>query len=563
MRPHVCPEKEKVERCFAVKKMLSFLLALAMLLSLAAVPAAAEEEMIGPFERYPETIHVKAANRYVDRLYDDGFTKAQGLSKSGNLYCDLLLERSNIEVEYIWNVDSKTYNTKIALGITSGDLPDIFYVEGEQVLKMLVENDMIEPMDQAYETKAAQYIKDFYADYDDPFAVATFDGKLMAIPDINPGYEFNFVWVRKDWLDRLNLELPTTAEDCVAIAQAFIDNDMSGRGDMLGFPCSNDVAGKYNKAFSLDPILNTMGAYPRSWIYQEDGSIAYGTIQPEVREGLLYLADLYQRGLIDREFAVRDGDAIKELIATGRIGIAFGAWYLPDVYMKNMKAIDPDSEWIPVLAPLGDDGKIHPIEQQVHRYFLCVRKGYEHPEVALELMNYAWVRGSDPEIAAINTFYNENMPSGKKVLEPYKFAQQITVQWNDAVAREGKAVMDAIEHDFDATGLSSELTKFLNASRAYLVDGDVSQWYIYAARVLGCAAAADKEKIEVRHVCYPSFTETMALKWASLSAMEDEMILKVVMGEESIEAFDTFVENWRKLGGDEITEEINEMYAGN
>ena len=49
-------------------------------------------------------------------------------------------------------------------------------------------------------------------------------------------------------------------------------------------------------------------------------------------------------------------------------------------------------------------------------------------------------------------------------------------------------------------------------------------------------------------------TETMERKWTNLKKKEDETFLKIIIGEEPIEAFDTFVEEWNAEGGAEITE---------
>ena len=53
-------------------------------------------------------------------------------------------------------------------------------------------------------------------------------------------------------------------------------------------------------------------------------------------------------------------------------------------------------------------------------------------------------------------------------------------------------------------------------------------------------------------------TETMETKWANLKKMEEETFAKIVMGKADISEFDTFVENWKKQGGDQILKEINE-----
>ncbi|HIW34894.1 MAG TPA: sugar ABC transporter substrate-binding protein, partial [Candidatus Paenibacillus intestinavium] len=54
-------------------------------------------------------------------------------------------------------------------------------------------------------------------------------------------------------------------------------------------------------------------------------------------------------------------------------------------------------------------------------------------------------------------------------------------------------------------------------------------------------------------------TKTMQTKWSNLKKIEDEAFLKIIMGSAPIEEFDTFVEKWKQQGGDQITEEVNEL----
>ena len=57
---------------------------------------------------------------------------------------------------------------------------------------------------------------------------------------------------------------------------------------------------------------------------------------------------------------------------------------------------------------------------------------------------------------------------------------------------------------------------------------------------------------------YGGQTETMQAKWANLKKMEEETFAKIIMGKADISEFDTFVENWKNQGGDQILKEINE-----
>ena len=58
-----------------------------------------------------------------------------------------------------------------------------------------------------------------------------------------------------------------------------------------------------------------------------------------------------------------------------------------------------------------------------------------------------------------------------------------------------------------------------------------------------------------------SNTATMAEKMAYLYKLEEECFTNVIMGNESIEAFDKFVSDWYANGGEQITKEVNDWYA--
>ncbi|MNY15806.1 hypothetical protein D3C86_1490380 [compost metagenome] len=55
-------------------------------------------------------------------------------------------------------------------------------------------------------------------------------------------------------------------------------------------------------------------------------------------------------------------------------------------------------------------------------------------------------------------------------------------------------------------------------------------------------------------------TTTMGKSGAKLATLESEMFTKIVIGNLPITEFDTFVEEWKKNGGNDITKEVNEAY---
>ena len=77
------------------------------------------------------------------------------------------------------------------------------------------------------------------------------------------------------------------------------------------------------------------------------------------------------------------------------------------------------------------------------------------------------------------------------------------------------------------------------------------------AILVGDAPSVNEKYVPVYNA-YNGQTETMETKCANLKKMEEETFSKIVMGKADISEFDTFVENWKSQGGDQILKEINE-----
>src|SRR5690606_22878796 len=112
------------------------------------------------------------------------------------------------------NPESDQYVQKMNVTLASGELPDFLSVNAVQ-LKQLAESELIEDMTELYEKYASPLTKDILSqEGTGPFDAATFDGKLMAIPQVEPSIERSmFAWIRTDWLSKVGLEPPKTMAD--------------------------------------------------------------------------------------------------------------------------------------------------------------------------------------------------------------------------------------------------------------------------------------------------------------------------------------------------------------
>ena len=71
--------------------------------------------------------------------------------------------------------------------------------------------------------------------------------------------------------------------------------------------------------YKRQPVFSSFHAYPGFWVKDAEGNTVYGAIQPETKTALARLADLYAKGLIDPEMAVRKDSSAP--VASGAAGI--------------------------------------------------------------------------------------------------------------------------------------------------------------------------------------------------------------------------------------------------
>lgn len=507
-----------------------------------------------PLGKYPETITFKTV-----KALDVGAGFPEGMDVTKNPYTDAIYEKLNVKMDLLWQSDS--YDQKLTMAIVANDLPDIFWVDNYMTYRQLVNNDMLEPLTDAYNYCAGKYMKEVYQSYGDAiFQPFTEDGKLMALPGTYNGYQHSILWVRKDWLDIVDLPVPKTREDIVATAKAFMEKDPGGNGPgkTIGLNVQGYPIGGYGNLFGTEPIFASFGAYPRNWLLDGNSKVIYGSIQPEVKEGLAFVKSLYDQGIIDKQFPVRQFGDILGLCTAGRTGMFFFPWSFPYSAAEFIKN-NPTGEWIAVNAPLDGNGKFNYITNRKDLNMMVVKKGYKNPEIIVKMLNveFDMLRGFDAE--------------GRKKLQPLFDAGttwtaplvtgRFNLEYNDAVIRVGQVVKNYIENGIAPSGENAHNASIAEEAKKYFDNpsqGTPAEWISYVSRYMASNVVNQPEANPIEAAFHYS-TDTMATKWANLQKLEDEFYLQVITGEKPIDDFDKFAADWKKLGGDEIIAEIQEI----
>jgi len=497
------------------------------------------QETFDPFGKYAEPITMTIGKG----VPADDQTLPSGDTVENNQFTRYFEEKLNLKFKAAWIAAiGDAYDQKMALSISSDDLPDAMVVS-ERELKTMVKAGQLEDLTTVYEQYASPDLKTMYeATNGKAFETATFKGKLMALPNLNVDEDpIKLLWMRQDWLDKLGLKPPQTVDELVAIAKAFIEQDPDGNGKADTFGLMGDV----NNTFG--PLYSAYQAYPGMWLKDDEGKVIYGTTAPQMKEALAKLRDMYAEGLLDKEYAVRKDTM--EMVNGGRAGLfMFGSWSTGWGLYDSVKN-NPDARWKAYALPLDGSGQYNATQGPVSSQYFVVKKGYSNPEAVVKYLNLYSNIENDAEATAklINGVSASYFPLRATFVEP-----QIVTNRLNAVqqALDGKLQPDQLRID-QKDVYDKVVTNNADPGK------DPGSWMYSTSYMVGGGALLSPMN-KVSGVFY-SQTKSMELKWPVLRKMEDEMITQIIMGRKPLDSFEAFVADWKKSGGDQIIKEIEEQ----
>ena len=517
-----------------------------------------------PLSKYPETVTV-----HLGGSLNPNAKIPDGMSYEDNSYTRLLKEDFNIEVVYDWVTSSSDFDEKMNLCIGSGTIPELMNVNATQY-RALLKYDMIQPLDQYFDDYASDALKGYVESGGEELkkCISNDKGEMMAIPapNITAG-GINEMWIRQDWLDNLGLEVPRTWDELAAVAEAFVTQDPDGNGEadtigILGPGNTDHMNAIGGNQFGLDPLFSSFQSYPQYWLQDEDGTVKYGSIQPETRTALEKIQKLYTDKLIDTEMLVRSN--CQEAVLSGKVGIFFGPWWIG--YTVSDATLAGEADWRAYFTPLSEDGKYYTHMPDPTSTYVVVSKSCKNPEAAIKIINYLiaygkdWVADGTSAKLEVSQFYPlwnvyenaDEIEVSTETLEKY-LAGEITM--DDVDFSQHKL----LKNDMEAvTELKKEPYDDFSLDK-WNLDSDLAKINLprLVSLLVGGNPLVNDKYIPVYNA-YSGQTETMQAKWANLKKMEEETFAKIIMGKADISEFDTFVENWKNQGGDQILKEIND-----
>lgn len=270
---------------------------------------------------------------------------------------------------------------KVNVAMASGDFPDIVTGQyGTSATQSWIENGMVVPLNDYMDKypHLAAWLKEY--------EWTAIDGKFYGMPFITQYNKANaLVMMRGDWLEKLGLSYPTTLDEMKAVLEAFTfkDPDGDGQDNTYGFTGVKPIA-NFNWVFY---------AYGRQYgDYELD---AEGNVIPWFESacfvpGMTYIKELWDAGVIDREFMLNDQSKLEEKFYQGKVGAAVTALYRHvSRHETNLKSIHPEAYIAYGLPPVGPDGENFGLNQAGRSGMMtCITAACKDPEKAAAFLDF-------------------------------------------------------------------------------------------------------------------------------------------------------------------------------
>lgn len=501
---------------------------------------------------------------------------ADGEDQYNNVYYNAYRDNLGITLDFQICASGDEYSQKVTLAIASDDLPDLLYLPVAEY-SQLAEAGKLAPLDDVLEQYGSELTKkNLNSDGGKILEAAKRNDVLYGIPSGNAErIPSQFLWIRKDWLDKLGLDVPKTLDDVVEVARAFKNDDPDGNGvdDTWGLGVCNEMS-DYAGYGTIEGVVNAFGGsiLQYMWMPNDDGTVSYEPTSQETRNALEKLAAMYSEGLINEEFGVSDTDAISEAVAAGTCGLFYGTDGISWGAGRDAIANNNDCGWMVINAPSVEGGDATAYSYTNFDYVYAVNANCEHPEALIKLINFNNDRINSPD-ATLDSLeaWGVNSKTGINqcdytyaLLDPYLnkaigynttigqvFAGELKPEELMPEAyRYYVGIKRYVDEGYDKTGSANpdDLTAF---QYAMCWGPKFGSWTRYSElRDAGMKMS----------VYTGAPTKTMMKRWSTLLALQDETFVKIISGSLGIEAFDDFVTQWNEQGGSTIQEEIAEMY---
>lgn len=409
---------------------------------------------------------------------------------------------TDLDITY---VPANVYEEKINVTMTSGEMPQVVMIQnitGTSVINAIRSGmfwDLTPYLDEF------PNLKNFDQQVINNLKV---DGKYYFIPRPRPLVR-NGTIIRKDWLEKVGMELPSTIDEFYELLKAFKEKDPDGNGQ-------KDTYGMLLYENAIPGDIFAWHGSPNNWKVEGDGSFVKDVETAEYRAGLSFVRKLYAEGLITKEFAIIVRNEARKDLYNNKVGLSIEALdaVVPFYYFQQE---DTKNYYDMVAGP--------PINQ-----LSFSTSGHNGGT----LISKTSVKTED-ELRSILKYF-DIMNSEEAKAEFVKMAQE-----NDKKPADQQFNVD-------------DLKNLINTDALIYPPGDTERDKMLRDRM------AEHSAVGVPDPSLGLISPTQIEKNEQLNTILTDARTKYIMGEIDDAGYDAAVQLWKKTGGDQVAKELAELY---
>ena len=454
-----------------------------------------------------------------------GYGAPDGVEYADNEWQKGLSERVGINIEWETAPAGSDVNQAYNLMIAGDDLPDIFYYWGlTSSATQLIEDGKIISLNDYIETYAPAYYKFVTSDKTMDNSVKNDNGDYYGFAFLREDLflgSYAGPAIRKDLLDKVGKDVPTTMDEWTDVLTAM--------KDVVKYPFSarngiSDLFGPFAGAFK------TTNNY-----YVDDGKVHFGYAEDGMKDFLAKMNEWYEAGLIDPDFLSNDSPALETKILNSEVGGIYTTGGTVLSYVTKLNEMNSTDEWTATPYPTQNKGE-SPwyIQGETPNIGIvgAITTACKNIPLACRFFDYGYT-----EEGAI--YYNFGDESNYTIVdgEP-AFTEAFTSDPRGLVTM--MKTYTAMSGNAPTLNLMSSFT-----SKPQFQKDCVNTWY---------------NKDGLAHLMPGALTMTteestsIATEVTAIDAQVSEMVTKFIVGQESLDNWDSFVANLNALGLEHVLE---------
>jgi len=490
-------------------------------------------ETTGDFDGYPMDVGDVTISWWVGAGY--GLHEAYATADESPFHAGLI-EHTGVNIDWQFPTAGTDASQSRNLLIASGELPDIMYTMAGQDMEHYMEEGVVRDLTDYIQEYSPAYYKLLQSNEAYDKGLKTDSGKYYGYGFFREDGGWNDTYlgpvVRQDWLDELNLKTPETISDWDETLKAF----KAEYDAVLSFG--------WNR-FRTTGISGAFGAYGAAnyqLFVDDNNKIQLAQAQPEWKEYMAKLNEWWSAGLLDQDVMTMDDDIARTKALNEVMGLSVTSMGQLTNWRSDAEDAGNGANWLGLQYPTGDDGTLS-----------MVFGGY----------------GFRSDVAAITTGCTDDKLEIAMRLLDYAYTEEGNLYWNfgtkgvswDYDADGEPEYTDLLVNDPD--GLNDAIAKY--SGTVWSASGIQATKLLYLKNSQEAIDANDlwfypNEDVTAKWTVPPGITFTTE-ETDRLSDIEDsistyvsEMAAKFITGEESLDNFDSFLDQLESMNLEEVLE---------